>query len=217
MEGIIYKVQPYQEHARLLFVYSKVGKKTLLAQGAQKTNNIHRILAQYLTRIEFKDLPKSFYTLSDAKILDDFKEIKSDFNHTKSAALILEIIDQMTIDDDMHQVIYDEMISALKAKHIEISALSFALKMLRPLGYQIDFHVDGRAVKGFNTNLSRIIYQEEVHPVDLDIKETTLILKLSMLPYDDLETISTPQYVHLKSFILKYYQYHLQTTLKNLQ
>ena len=217
MEGIIYKVQPYQEHARLLFVYSKAGKKTLLAQGAQKTNHINRILAQYLTRIEFKELPKSFYTLSDAKILDDFKEIKSDFNHTKSAALILEIIDQMTIDDDMHQVIYDEMLKALKAKHIDLSALSFALKMLRPLGYQIDFHVDGRTVKGFNTHLSRIIYQEEVHPVDLDIKETTQILKLSMMPYEDLEPITVPQLAHLKSFILKYYQYHLQTTLKNLQ
>ena len=43
MEGLIYKVQPYQEHARLLFVYTPKGKKTLLAQGSQKLNSENRI------------------------------------------------------------------------------------------------------------------------------------------------------------------------------
>ena len=78
MEGIIYKTQPYQEHARLLFVYTNKGKKTLLAQGSQKLNNSNRILAQFLTHIEFKENTKSFFTLSEAKILNDFKELKED-------------------------------------------------------------------------------------------------------------------------------------------
>ena len=36
MEGIIYKIQPYLESSRLLFVYTQQGKMTLLAKGAQK-------------------------------------------------------------------------------------------------------------------------------------------------------------------------------------
>ncbi len=56
MEGIIYKVMPYQEHAKLLFVYTKIGKITLIAQGVQKIKSDHRVLAQYLTLIEFEQV-----------------------------------------------------------------------------------------------------------------------------------------------------------------
>jgi len=217
MEGLIYKVQAYQEHARLLFVYTKQGKKTLLAQGSQKINHPSRILAQYLTHIEFKEGTKSFLTLAESKIIDDFSSVKSDYHHTQSAALILEIIDHLIVDEVEHHLIYDDMMQALKAPHLELSSLSFALKVLKPLGYAIDMHADGRKIKGLNIENGCLIYEGEQDIIDLDIKESIALLKLMFIPYINLEEIDLEILKKIKIFILKYYQYHLQSTLKNLQ
>ena len=217
MEGIIYKVQPYLEHARLLFVYTEQGKKTLLAQGSQKVNHPNRILAQYLTHIAFKENQKSFFTLSEAKMIDDFKHLKEDYKKTKSAALILEIIDSCIVDQYSHQNIFKEAVLALHAASIHEAALSFALKMLTPLGYGLNLKLDGRTVKGINIEKGSIIYQNETDMIDLDVKDATSLLKLIYLPYQEIDAISDEIMTKIKSFILKYYQYHLQTTLKNLQ
>jgi DNA repair protein RecO (recombination protein O) len=217
MEGLIYKVQPYQEHARLLFVYTKEGKKTLLAQGSQKVNHPSRILAQYLTQIEFKEGTKSFLTLSESKIINDFSMIKKDYHQTQSAALILEIIDHLIVDEYQHHLIYDEMIDALYAPSISLSSLSFSLKILKPLGYEIDMHADGRKIKGLNIENGCLIYEGEQEIIDLDVKDSISLLKLMFQPYLNLEPIDLDTLTKIKSFILKYYQYHLQSTLKNLQ
>jgi DNA repair protein RecO (recombination protein O) len=215
--GLIYKVQPYKEHARLLFVYSKMGKKTLLAQGSQKINHPNRILAQFLTLIEFKESNKSFITLSDSKIINDYQMIKQDFKKTKSAAFILEIIDQLIVDNYQHEVIFNLALDALNSINILESSLSFSIKILKILGYQLNLTGSGQQVRGLNIVKGGLVYQNESNSIDLDLKETIIILKLAYAKYDDLEPIDEVSIEKIKEFILKYYQYHLQTTLKNLK
>jgi len=217
MEGLIYKVQPYQESARLLFVYTPSGKRTLLAQGSQKINNMTRVLSQYLTHIEFKDLKKSFMTLSEPKLLHDFEEMKKDYVKTKSAAVILEIIDQLVVDDYSHTLIFQEMMLALLSPNVSVSALSFALKILKPLGYEVNLTGDGRRVIGVNIDKGGLVYQNESDIIDLDTKEAILLLKLYYMPYQELADLDLLDLAPIQNFILKYYQFHLQTTLKNLQ
>ncbi|MDO9629877.1 MAG: DNA repair protein RecO [Acholeplasmataceae bacterium] len=217
MEGLIYRVQPYQENARLLFVYTPKGKKTLLAQGSQKMNQVSRVLSQFLTHIEFKDSDKTFVTLAESKIINDFSTVKNDFHQTKSAALILEIIDQLIVDNYNHQVVFHEMMLALTSPRILEASISFALKILKPLGYPLDLSGDGRKIKGVNIDRGGLIYQGELDYLDLDVKDTITLLKLSLMPYTDLEALDIEILSKIKAFILKYYQFHLQTTLKNLQ
>lgn len=217
MEGIIYKVQPYQEHARLLFVYTEKGKKTLLAQGAQKINQSSRILAQYLTKIHFKETDKSFAKLIEGSILNDYAHIKTDFQHTKYAALIFEIIDHIVTEDIEHFMIYRDISLALDSRNIELAALSFAVKILRPLGFGMDLKPSGKHILGVSIEKGGLTYEKEPFSVDLDIKHATLLLRLSQLSYEALDKLEDYDIAPLKIFILKYYQYHLQTTLKNLQ
>ncbi|HCB66933.1 MAG: DNA repair protein RecO [Tenericutes bacterium GWE2_38_8] len=217
MEGLIYKVQPYQESARLLFVYTPEGKRTLLAQGSQKINNMTRVLSQYLTHIEFKDQKKSFMTLSEPKLLHDFEEMKKDYQKTKSAAVILEIIDQLVVDDYSHALVFQEMMLALLSPNVSISALSFALKILKPLGYEVNLTGDGRKVIGVNIEKGGLVYQGETDIIDLDTKEAITLLKLYYMPYQELSDLEIGSLTPIQNFILKYYQYHLQTTIKNLQ
>lgn len=217
MEGIIYKVQPYQEHGRLLFVYSPIGKKTLLAQGAQKINHPSRILSQTLTRINFKESTKSFLTLQEGKILDDYQSIKDDFNLMKMASIPFEIIDHIVIDREDHELIYHEVKDVLNSSNLYLSVLSFTLKILKRLGYGLNLKPDGRKIKGVNIESGGLIYEGEQAIIDLDTKEALELLKLYVKPYEELESIDDVMLNHIQSFIYKYYQYHLQTTLKNLQ
>jgi DNA repair protein RecO (recombination protein O) len=217
MEGLIYKIQPYQEHARLLYVYTPKGKKTLLAQGSQKVNHPNRILAQYLTHIDFKDSTKSFIVLSEAQIINDFETLKKDFKQTQCAALILEIIDHVVVDKEIHEEIFHDMMLSLQAPNIFLSSLSFAVKILKPLGYGLDLSPDGRPIKGLSILRGGLVYEKEDLYIDLEVKDAVYLLKLSLMPYHLLEKIDDEALSRIKEFILKYYQFHLQTTLKNLQ
>lgn len=218
MEGIIYKVQPYQEHGRLCFTYSEHGKVTLLAQGAQKVNQSIRILAQFLTKISFKEtLNKTFYPLQEGKIVNDYPLIKNDFKLTQASALMLEIIDRIIVDNSNHKKIYQELSYALDSKCVEVASLSFSVKMMNELGYGLDLFPDGRKVKGVSIEKGRLIYQEEEAFVDIETKDAVSLLKLSVMPYEALDVESFDNLAKIKEFILKYYSFHLQTTLKNLQ
>ncbi|MFP4186785.1 MAG: DNA repair protein RecO [Acholeplasmataceae bacterium] len=214
---MIYRVQPYLESARLLFCYTPSGKKTLLAQGAQKLTNPNRIIGQYLTHIAFKDYPKSFIHLSEAKVLDDFQALKADYDRTKQASLILSIVDTLVVDRYEHRFIFDQALAALKAERTREASLSFALKVLRPLGYPLNFKGDGRKVRGLSIEKGGILYAEEGEGADLALKETITLMKLNYTPYDELEAIDENEWPRIRRFILDYYRYYLQTTLKALR
>ncbi|HKL61406.1 MAG TPA: recombination protein O N-terminal domain-containing protein, partial [Acholeplasma sp.] len=62
-KGLIYKTQDYKESSKLLFIYTKKGKKTLVAKGAKRFNSDQRYLSQYLTLISFVDSDKTMFDL----------------------------------------------------------------------------------------------------------------------------------------------------------
>ncbi|MCD4826568.1 MAG: DNA repair protein RecO [Acholeplasmataceae bacterium] len=217
MEGLIYKVQPYQESSRLLFVFTPKGKVTLMARGAQKLKEKSRVLSQFLTHISFKEqINKKFYTLSEPKIINEFNLIKTDYHKTKKAALILEIIDQLVVDQVNYQFIFDDMILALNQSDITVSSLSFSLKILKPLGYELNLTADGRTIKGISIEKGGLVYQGEEESIDLNTKDALSLLKLYYLPYNEHGIYEIDILKRLEEFVQKYYQYHLHITLKNM-
>ncbi|MFA7422435.1 MAG: DNA repair protein RecO [Acholeplasmataceae bacterium] len=218
MEGLIFKVQPYKETSRLLFVFTPVGKVTLVANGAQKVTDKSRVISQYLTHISFKEQKdKSFYTMQEPKIINEFSILKADYHKTKQAALILEIIDQLMIDDLNYKDIFNDAILALNEKDIKVSSLSFALKVLKPLGYALNLDADGRQIIGLSIEKGGLVYQNEVFPIDLNTKDAIFLLKLYYLPYNEHGIYEIDILEKIEFFIKKYYQYHLNVTLKHLK
>lgn len=216
MEGIIYKTQSYQEHSRLLFVYTNEGKRTLLAQGAQKLNSSYRILGQYLNLITFDDNKKGFQKLINGKLVKEYSNIKEDFSKTKAISLSLEIIDKTITEEENHANIYFELENVLDSANITEGALSFALKILKHIGFGLYLSPDGRKIKGVSANSGGLIYENENVPIDLDAKDAITLLKLYVMPYNELEQLTENSINKIKTFIRNYYRYHLQTELKNL-
>lgn len=218
MEGLIFKVQPYKETSRLLFVFTPLGKVTLIAKGAQKVTDKTRVISQYLTHISFKEQKdKTLYTMQEPKIINEFASIKKDYHKTKQAALILEILDTLMIDDLNYKDIFNEVILALNQTDIKVSSLSFALKILKPLGYALDLEADGRQIKGVSIEKGGLVYQNESFPIDLNTKDAIFLLKLYYLPYNEHGIYEIDILEKLEFFIKKYYQYHLNVTLKHLK
>ncbi|MFA6800673.1 MAG: DNA repair protein RecO [Acholeplasmataceae bacterium] len=218
MEGIIYKIQPYLESSRLLFVYTPQGKMTLLAKGAQKLNQKSRVIGQFLTRISFDVtmLNKTFVTLKNPVVLDDYARIKDDFQTTKYAALILEIVDKFMIEIESHETIYQEVVLALSQNDLKIASLAFSLKILKPLGYELNLTANGNLVKGVSIAKGGLVYENDGYSIDLDTKDAILLLKLTYLPYNEHSNDLDESIQRIERFIQKYYEYHLHTTLKNL-
>jgi len=216
MEGLVYKVQSYKESSKLLFVYTPKGKVTLVAKGAQKLNTKVRVIAQYLTKLSFKEVEnKNFYTLMEPQLLDEYLVIKNQYQKTKQAALILEIIDRLIIDQINHQIIYDEAIKALKEKDLKIASLSFALKVLNPLGYQIDFTTNGKTILGISIEKGGLVFEGEPYRIDLSTKNAILLLKLYTMDYNEQKQYDLEQVETVNQFIKLYYEYHLNIKLKN--
>ena len=120
LNGVIYKTQPYKENSRLLQVFTKLGKVTLNARGSQRINSSDRVIAQYLNEISFEyNTFKSFLSLKSAKLINDFDEIKKDFNKTKTVSLALELIDKVLIDEIYNEKIYELLIETLYSRNLE--------------------------------------------------------------------------------------------------
>lgn len=207
MEGIVYKQQSYLENDRLLFVYTKLGRITLVAKGSQKMTSNIRNVAQYLNLIYFKEVPqKNMYALIEGKTLNDFQNIKSSFDLMTQASILFDLIG-FVADNDDHESIYTLLEGALLHFSKE-SILSFGFKLLSYLGYQISLKPDGRRVKGVNIKTASIVYEKEPYVANIDVHQTTLLVRLTYLEYDKIDAIDEINYRELKEFMYAYYEYH---------
>lgn len=218
-EGIILKVQPYKESSRLLQVFTKSGKLTVLVNGAQKINSSDRILAQYLTHISFEvtNESKTFITLKKGKIINEFSKIKNDFAKTKIASLMLEIISKTYIDDEYNSRVFDLLAESLNYKDVNVSSLSFALKLLYFLGYGMDLKPKNKNVKGTNIKVGGLVYDESNLEVDLNLDETLELLKITFSKTEDLKDFNIEYIKVIKTFIYNYYLDKLDIKLKALE
>ncbi|NLL69248.1 MAG: DNA repair protein RecO [Acholeplasmataceae bacterium] len=216
MIGLIYKTQPYQETNRMLFVYTKKGKKTLIARGSQRLSSELRLISQYLNLIEFYDNGKKMQSLTDAKLLDDYQKIKKDFFKTKLVAAMLEAIDKVRDEEIDHELVLEELIKSINSNNLNAATLSFLIKLISQAGYAPNFEADGRVVRGFNLELGIIVYEKDVISIDLNVQETIILMKLLNLDVNDLEEIDQNYFESISQFIKKYYEYHLRVSLKNI-
>lgn len=216
MIGLIYKTQPYQETNRMLFVYTKKGKKTLIARGSQRLSSELRLISQYLNLIEFYDNGKKMQSLTDAKLLDDYQKIKKDFFKTKLVAAMLEAIDKVRDEEIDHELVLEELIKSINSNNLNAATLSFLIKLISHAGYAPNFEADGSVVRGFNLELGIIVYEKDVISIDLNVQETIILMKLLNLDVNDLEEIDQNHFESISQFIKKYYEYHLRVSLKNI-
>ena len=211
-KGLIYKTQDYKESSKLLFVYSPYGKVTLVASGVKSYKHEFRVLAQYLTEIEFNYLDKEMFALSKAKSLDDFSELKKNYLWLAKQSIILEIIDHLVTSDIEHEKIYDLLIELLKEP---LGYLIFALKLLFAFGYRLNFVGDDPT--GFSIKNAAVTTKSSGEYADYDLETTVAIASLYFYKSGDSLDMDSNQIKHIEHFIKTFYRYHMEYDIKGLK
>lgn len=205
-QALIYKTQDYKESSKLLFVYTPYGKYTLVANGAKNYKNQHFHLADYFNLIEVElDPNKSMQTLKKAKLVDDFSEIKKDYNDFKIVSLILKSIDKLIYNVEHEDKLFNLFINLLNYKNKRLSYVTLLIKLTYSLGYRLSFSND--KFKGFSMHYGRTVKEEENIVTDLNYEET-LYLKILYFTKEEIE-IDNDVISKLYQFIKRYYKHHI--------
>jgi DNA repair protein RecO (recombination protein O) len=222
LEGIIYKTTRYDESSLLLFVFTKNGKYSLLAKGALNYKSEYRTVSQYLTLLSFEadEKKRNLQNLKSPSLINNYNTIKTDMKLYKTVSNITLIIDKFLLDEKIDPVlntqIYNLVINTLSSNNIKLSTLSFLFNILRLEGYALDLIPKNKKVKGISIKEGSIIYEDSEVPVDLNLKDSTVLLKLYY--NQDIENIICEKqtYNNIVNFCYQYYLLHTSLQLDNL-
>lgn len=216
IEGITYKVLPYLESNRLVYMYTSFGKITLHARGAQKMTSDLRIASQYFNYIQADvDVKEGLVPVSKLSIMNDFQTIKASFDTMTHVAFILEVIDKCIDSNDPHTLIFQELLEVFQHKDIRQQICRFMIRLLKHIGYDIPLKADGREVTGFNIAQATLTYQEDSLLSDISMDILILLVQLKHTNYDTILKISNLQFQELKKFFIAYIEYHVHVKIKN--
>lgn len=211
-KGLIYKTQDYKESSKLLFVYTPHGKITLVANGVKSYKHEYRVLAQYLTEIEFAYQEKDMMPLSKAVYLNGFDALKSNYQWLVKQSVILEIIDHLITTDIDHDKIYPLAIEQLNQPY---GYLIFALKLLFAFGYRLNFVGDDPT--GFSIKNAQVTTEKSEAFPDVDLETTVLIASLYFYKSGDDVQLEPTQIKQIEKFIKTFYRYHMEYDIKGLK
>ena len=211
-KGLIYKTQDYKESSKLLYVYSPQGKVTLVANGVKSYKHEYRVLAQYLTEIEFSYHERDMFALAQARYIDGFDELKTDYLRLSKQSIILEIIDHLITSDIDHDKVYALAIEALKH---QVGYLIFTLKLLFALGYRLNFVGDNPT--GFSIKNASVTTTHDGDYVDVDLETTVILAALYFYKSGDMLEIELNQIKNIEHFIKTFYRYHMDYDIKGLK
>jgi DNA repair protein RecO (recombination protein O) len=155
-EGIILKKDDLREADQLFTVYTQdFGKLEVLGKAIRKIQSKLRSGADifYLSKIEFIQ-GKNFKTLTDAILLDKFKNIRKDLKRLKVAYKISEILDNLIKDQEADEEIWELLLETFKrldSEHAKDETTNpedlidkiyyyFFWNFLSILGYQLDLY-----------------------------------------------------------------------------
>ncbi len=216
IEGITYKVLPYLESNRLVYMYTSFGKITLHARGAQKMTSDLRIASQYFNYIQVDvDAKEGLIPVSKLKILNDFQNIKVSFDIMTYVAFMLEVIDKCIDSNDPHKLIFQELLEMFQSDDIRQQICRFMIRLFKHIGYDIPLKADGREVTGFHIAQATLTYQGDNLLSDISMDTLILLVQLKYTNYDTILKISSSQYQELKNFFIAYIEYHVHVKIKN--
>lgn len=136
-QGIVLKTIDYQENSKIIYLLTSKGIVSAVVRGAKNLKSHTYSYAQPLVKIEF-ELKKDRY-IGANKILDNYNNIKLDFNKLTSSLKIIEIcytLGEHITDSELFYSFTNEILQLIndaKEDHI-IYELIFKIKILYLLG-----------------------------------------------------------------------------------
>jgi DNA repair protein RecO (recombination protein O) len=215
MEVICYKAMPYRDNSKILFVYSKEGKYSLVDNKAYSMKNPYKIVSQPFTKFEIEKPKKKMSSLNVLSITDNYLIQKQDLAQTKLLSNISYVLDSIVSDIDSPEDIYDLLSKSLDMP-IDIGVLYFLLRITSLIGYQMNLIKDDYTdIIGFSIEKGDLVEGDEMYKVDYKLEQLVSVLKIYY--NTDTNSINSNELKFVRQFVKKYYNYHLDIELVNME
>lgn len=139
-EGIVLKRRDFGEADRILIVFTLTrGKISVVAKGVRRITSRRAGNVELLNRVTMFLYPgKNFYTLTEATAINTYQKLKEDLTLSTYAYHILELVDKLTVEDQVNRVLYELLVRVLErlsANPRQIWVRAFEVKVLSNLGF----------------------------------------------------------------------------------
>lgn len=140
LEGIIVKSIKYQDSSKIIYLITKNGLMSLLVRGANNIKAKNFSYSQLITKITFDYLDgkeQKFNILKQAKIVDNYSILKSDYMKIQTGFLILEYAYEFINHIDNKKLFYEFLeytLDNLSKNNELIYSIIFRIKLLYLLG-----------------------------------------------------------------------------------
>ncbi len=143
IDAYVLRTIDYQDHGKLLYLYTDAGIKSAIARGVKKMQSPLRAFAQLGALLRVKLSKGALPTLKEAERIARHPQIGEDLLKTSVAAVIRELIYYNISDDDDHIKLLGFVKKFLKALNDTSDPkqllMLFQLKLLYFLGYGVRF------------------------------------------------------------------------------
>lgn len=142
-KGIVCKTLDYKDSSKILYLYTPLGNKSIIARGVKKLNSTSRFLSQVGTMIQYDHTRGDLPSLKDGELINDYPNVKMDLETYTFVAHILELlngtIDEYSNHEKMFHFIERLMMMYDSGLDAEVLTFIFEMKLLYFLGYGINF------------------------------------------------------------------------------
>ncbi len=143
-EAVVLKHSLFKDNDKIITLLTKdLGKVSAIAKGIRKFNSKRSGQLDILTHIKISLVDYGGrYIVTEVKSLNSFPKIKNNFDLSKKAFYLLELVHRFLEEDDTKSEIYSLLLSAiLKLESYEkfsgFIVKHFELKLLASLGYEM--------------------------------------------------------------------------------
>ncbi len=140
-EGIILNRRSFGEADRIINIFTrKYGKLSFIAKGVRRPSSKKRGHLEVFNNISFQaSSGKGMDILTEAQVIDNFSEIRSDLTKVAVAYYLLEVVNRTTRDGEPHEEVYELLLKYLHklgtSNHLKKLRTEFASFLLTLLGY----------------------------------------------------------------------------------
>jgi len=138
-EGIILKRKNFGEADRVITILTaRYGKISVIARGVRRITSRRAGNVELLNRVRLHLFKGKGYTLTEAESIETFSTVKENLTLVTSAFHVIEMIDRLTVEEQMNQSLYDLTVSSLQLLERnprQIFLRAFEVKVLTLLGF----------------------------------------------------------------------------------
>ncbi|MGB9664854.1 MAG: DNA repair protein RecO [Ignavibacteria bacterium] len=234
-KGFVLKKRKYRETSKLITIFSKkAGKLNLIAKGVRTPKSKISAVLDPINLIEFVyyDKPtRDLQYISSADFIENYSNIKSDFEKIKVAYFIIELIDIFSTEGQSNEELFNLVLNELKkldegSESNYLVLNEFLISLCEISGYPIytgfcplcNKEIEIEALKFvFTRNYGLVCFEcgnSQNSQINLDVETKKVMMLFLQKRIQQLKLMNEESFKHLFLPVLEYLKFHVEEIKK---